>query len=62
MEIFDEIDAAKEQVMHDLLAEGILEETDERARKLVRQMLGRLHFAEINVTTQNEIVNLSAAY
>lgn len=51
-EIFDEIDAAKQQVAEELLGEGLLEESDARAQKLVRQMLSKLNFSEINVVTK----------
>ena len=51
-EIFDEIDAAKQQVAEELLGDGLLEESDARAQKLVRQMLSKLNFSEINVVTK----------
>ena len=59
-EIFDEISNAKEEVVNDLLNEGILEETDERARKLVHQMLARFNFEEINVTTRMPLIITNA--
>ena len=55
-EIFDEISNAKEEVAKDLLAEGLLEESDERACKMIQQMLTKFNFEEINVLTKQESV------
>ena len=51
-EIFDEIDAAKEQVAAELLEDGLLDDSDERAQKLVTHALAQLGFAEITVVTK----------
>ena len=53
-EIFDEIDAAKKEMATALQEDGLLDESDERARKLVTHLLEKFGFKEINVVTRQE--------
>lgn len=48
-EIFDEIDAARAEAEQDVIAEGILDEADQRARAVVKQLLGGMGFSRIDV-------------
>lgn len=58
-EIFDEIDAAKEEVAENLIADGLLDESDERAQKLVTRLLEKFGFTEITVVTKQESAPLT---
>jgi len=51
-EVFDEIAVAKDEMVKTLLQEGLLTESDERAKKLVSHMLEKFGFTEINVMTR----------
>ncbi len=48
-EIFDEIDNAKEEAAAEILAEGLLDDADERAKLVVKQFLLSLGFKSVTV-------------
>ncbi len=50
-EVFDEIESARKEMVESLLQEGLLAESDERAKKLVGHMLEKFGFTEIHVMT-----------
>ncbi|MBR1640179.1 MAG: DUF4230 domain-containing protein [Treponema sp.] len=46
-EIFDEIDAARQVAQEDMIAEGILQESAEYAKKIIRQFMNAAGFEEV---------------
>lgn len=59
-EVFDEIDAARDEMERELIDDGLLDECDERARATVRRLLERLGFTEATVITRQESEPLTA--
>ena len=46
-EVFDEIDAARQLAQEDMLAEGILKESAEYAKKIIRQFMIAAGFEDV---------------
>lgn len=56
-EIFSEINVAKKEMEQDVLKDGLLSDSDERARALVQRLLETLGFSEVTVTTRAKEVD-----